>query len=198
MKNHSQTSPQKKSLSVKFHEYDSLSFFSVLSEDVKRYKGWKNALIYYGFWIVLLYRLSHCLHKNHLDYLAIIIQFVTKIITGCDISRKAVIGPKLSIFHPQSIFVGPYVKMGQSCTIGPNCFIGSSKSAADPDDYPVIDDKVFISSGAQILGCITIGEKTHIGPNAVVMKDVPANSIVAPPTSRIFSKEKFHDFSQNQ
>ena len=44
---------------------------------------------------------------------------------------------------------------------------------------PVIGDNVHISAGARILGPIRIGNNVIIGANAVVVKDVPDNCIVA-------------------
>jgi serine O-acetyltransferase len=42
---------------------------------------------------------------------------------------------------------------------------------------PVIGDNVDIGSGAKLLGPIRIGNNVLIGANAVVMLDVPDNSI---------------------
>jgi serine O-acetyltransferase len=42
---------------------------------------------------------------------------------------------------------------------------------------PVIGNRVDIGTSAKILGTITIGDDVAIGANAVVLKDVPANSI---------------------
>lgn len=42
---------------------------------------------------------------------------------------------------------------------------------------PVIGDSVDIGSGAKLLGRIKIGDNSIIGANAVVLDDVPENSI---------------------
>lgn len=42
---------------------------------------------------------------------------------------------------------------------------------------PRIGNNVILSSGAKIIGGITIGNNVTIGANAVVTKDVPDNSI---------------------
>lgn len=49
---------------------------------------------------------------------------------------------------------------------------GSSKNGA-----PVIGDNVYIGCGAKLIGRITIGTNARIGANAIVVKDVPANSV---------------------
>ena len=45
--------------------------------------------------------------------------------------------------------------------------------------YPLIGDDVIIYPGAKVIGNITIGNKAVIGANAVVIKDVLENEIVA-------------------
>tara|TARA_B110000444_G_C18254457_1_gene329072 strand:- start:216 stop:506 length:291 start_codon:yes stop_codon:yes gene_type:complete len=44
--------------------------------------------------------------------------------------------------------------------------------------HPTLKDNVVVGSGAQILGPVTIGKNARIGANAVVIKDVPENSIM--------------------
>jgi serine O-acetyltransferase len=44
---------------------------------------------------------------------------------------------------------------------------------------PVVEDNVRIGAGTRILGPIRVGEGALIGPNSVVIDDVPARSIVA-------------------
>ncbi|HSN24126.1 MAG TPA: serine acetyltransferase, partial [Methylomicrobium sp.] len=42
---------------------------------------------------------------------------------------------------------------------------------------PVIGNRVDIGAGAKILGPIRIGDDVAIGANAVVLQDIPANSL---------------------
>ena len=46
-------------------------------------------------------------------------------------------------------------------------------------EVPVIEDNVFISAGARILGNVNIGHDSIIGTNAVVLRDIPPYSVVA-------------------
>jgi serine O-acetyltransferase len=43
---------------------------------------------------------------------------------------------------------------------------------------PVIGDNVLIASGAKVLGGIEVGDGVRIGTNSVVLKSVPAGSLV--------------------
>jgi serine O-acetyltransferase len=58
---------------------------------------------------------------------------------------------------------------------------------------PVIGDNVYIAAGSRVLGGIKIGNDVIIGANAVVIKDVPDNCIVAGIPAKVISKkiEKF-------
>jgi len=42
---------------------------------------------------------------------------------------------------------------------------------------PIIGNRVDIGAGAKILGAIRIGDDVAIGANAVVLQDIPANSL---------------------
>jgi serine O-acetyltransferase len=42
---------------------------------------------------------------------------------------------------------------------------------------PVVGNNVDIGAGAKLLGPIRIGDNVHIGANAVVLRDVPDNSV---------------------
>ena len=68
------------------------------------------------------------------------------------------------------------VVIGKNCCIGANVTIGGKSRWYE---VPVIGDNVHISAGAKVLGPIRIGNNVTIGANAVVVKDVPDNCVVA-------------------
>lgn len=53
---------------------------------------------------------------------------------------------------------------------------------------PVIGNNVRIGAGAKILGPVHIGDGAQVGANAVVIKDVPANSTAVGVPARIITK----------
>ena len=92
------------------------------------------------------------------------------------------------------IQIGKYVQIGKGCTIFPNVVIGEntfvdSKNAG----FPSIGENVFIGAGAIIIGNVTIGDNARIGANAIVTKDVPANSVVVAVEPRIILKDEMMD-----
>ena len=48
----------------------------------------------------------------------------------------------------------------------------------DARGVPEIGNNVYIASGAKVFGKIKIGDNVKIGANAVVYRDIPANSVV--------------------
>lgn len=67
--------------------------------------------------------------------------------------------------------IGKDVVIFQHVTIGSNTLKDSGRKGS-----PVICDKCYIGAGAKIIGKVVVGENSRIGANAIVVKDVPANS----------------------
>jgi len=111
-----------------------------------------------------------------------VLNVFVKNIIKIDIPASVVIGEDLHIIHGYAyITIHPDVVIGDRCgimhgvTIGQNMFSGVA----------TIGDDVFIGVGVAILGEVTIGDRARIGANAVVTTDVPADSIVQSPQSRV-------------
>ncbi len=56
------------------------------------------------------------------------------------------------------------------------------------ENVPVIGNDVYIATGAKILGDIKVGNNVIIGANAVVIKDVPDNCVVAGVPAKIIKQ----------
>ena len=51
--------------------------------------------------------------------------------------------------------------------------------------HPTIEEGVTLGVGASVLGPVTVGARSRIGPHAVVIDDVPPDSIVVAPKGRL-------------
>ncbi|ANZ63578.1 serine acetyltransferase [Secundilactobacillus paracollinoides] len=65
----------------------------------------------------------------------------------------------------------------QNVTIGSNMKFNKLTQEWEKMGNPVIGKNVVIADGAKILGPVIIGDNTVIGANAMITKDVPANSV---------------------
>ncbi len=119
----------------------------------------------------------HYMHGNIIRFR--LYQFVLKHYQwkyGCEISYKANIGGGVRITHPFGIVV--FAKsIGQNAWLHSGCVIGQAHNGKS--DVPTIGNNVSFGTGCKVLGSITVGDNVIIGANAVVIKDVPSNSVVA-------------------
>jgi len=89
-------------------------------------------------------------------------------------------GKGVKIVHPGFLRIDEWIKIGENCTILPNVLFGKKNSMNIGNNVKItVGDNCYISTGAVILGPITIGNNVVIGANAVVNKDIPDNVTVA-------------------
>jgi serine O-acetyltransferase len=98
------------------------------------------------------------------------------------------IGPGLFIQHGFATIIAAQ-SVGSNCWINQQVTIGFKQTGGE-FGAPILEDDVSIHAGAQVLGPITVGHSSVVGANAVVVKDVPPNSIAVgvPAISRPRSK----------
>ena len=90
------------------------------------------------------------------------------------------IGPGFFIQHGYATAVSAH-RIGKNCSINQCAAIGWTERTRSP----ILGDNVSIKNGAKVLGPITIGDNVIVGANAVVVKNVPPNCIVAGVPARI-------------
>lgn len=60
-------------------------------------------------------------------------------------------------------------------------------------ESPKIGDNCYIGAGAKIIGNVVVGNNVRIGANAVVVEDIPDNSVVVMEKPKIIQKEEILD-----
>jgi serine O-acetyltransferase len=83
-------------------------------------------------------------------------------------------------------------RIGDYVTIGANVTVGGGSSHRDKDGVsrsaPTIGNRVYIATGAKVLGGIQIGNHCIIGANAVITKDIPDFSVAAGIPGKVIAK----------
>jgi serine O-acetyltransferase len=128
----------------------------------------------------LLYRISHYLVTHRLRSLGMMVYAFSRLITHADVSPFATIGPGLYIYHGLGTVVGKGAHIGQRAILCQGVTVGGRST---------VGDDVQIWPGAKILGPVTIGDRSEVSSNAVVIKDVPPDSIVFGIPARLAGKK---------
>lgn len=171
-------------------------------------------LLYPGVHAIFFYRIAHFLYNNNFKFLGRALSQIARFLTGIEIHPKATIGKNLFIDHGMGIVIGETAIIGDNVTlfhqvtlggIGSIGSIGSidstnsinninninsaekgiSNSISINKRHPTIEDNVIISTGAKILGDITIGANSIIGANSVVLSNIPKNSTAVGVPARV-------------
>jgi serine O-acetyltransferase len=136
-----------------------------------------------GFQAMLCYRIAHALWRARVPLAPLVLGRVAQTLYGVDISHEAELGPGIVIVHGFGLVIGSEVRIEGDCYLFHGVTLGDRGSewvASDrTDGHPTVGKEVMFGAGAKVLGPIRIGKNSVIGANAVVLKDVPPDSIVA-------------------
>ncbi len=134
-------------------------------------------LTYPGLHALWFHRLAHGLWRRDLYFLGRLVSQFGRFFTGIEIHPGARIGRCLVIDHGMGTVIGETAEIGDNVLLYHNVTLGGV-DLIKMKRHPTLEDHVVVGAGAQILGPITIGAHSRIGANAVVVKDVPPESVV--------------------
>ena len=129
-------------------------------------------LNYKGYLALQAWRVSNWLWLADRTDLALLLQSLSSDTLQVSIHPSASIGTSVFLDHATGIIIGAYAVVGDEVTIMQNVTIG--RKQAMPGRAPRIGRGVLLTSGASILGDVSIGEFAKIGAGSVVDHDVPA------------------------
>jgi len=109
-----------------------------------------------------------------------------RLLFGCQLGVGTKIGENVRlgygglgvVIHERAV-IGNNVNIGTCVTIG-----GTTKKY----EVPTIGDNTIISSGAKIIGPITIGENCVVGTNAVVLNNIPNDCLAVGVPAKIVKR----------
>jgi serine O-acetyltransferase len=131
-----------------------------------------------GSWVMALPRLPRLLF---LPFYALAFYWVRNLY-GIELPHRTKVGRRFTLAHQSGIVIHPFAVIGDDCLIRQNVTIGAAGSSTDA---PRIGNRVEVGAGAVLAGRIRIGDDARIGPNVVVMTNVPAGALVVPNAPRI-------------
>ena len=135
-------------------------------------------LVYPGLHAVWVHRLAHRMwQRPRLRLAARVVSHATRVATGVEIHPGAVIGRRFFIDHGMGVVIGETAEVGDDVMLYHGVTLGG-RSANPGKRHPTVEDGVTIGAGARILGPVRIGAGSQVGANAVVVRDVPAASVV--------------------
>lgn len=120
-------------------------------------------------------------------------EMVLGIVTSISIDVDAEIGPGFYVGHFVSVRIGPGVRIGRNCSVGQMCTLegtGPNPRA----NAPVLGERVYLGSGAKVIGPVRIADGAAVCANSVVVEDVPENAVVLGIPGLVVSRRGSADF----
>ncbi|MEO9181662.1 MAG: serine O-acetyltransferase [Acidimicrobiales bacterium] len=158
----------------------------ILERDPAAHTRAEVILTYPGLHAVWGHHVAHAIWLNDHHLLARFLSAVLRVLTGVDIHPAATIGEGLFIDHAIGVVIGETAIVGADVTMYQGATLGG-RLLASGQRHPTVGDRVMIGAGAKILGPVVIGSDTRIGANAVVVRDVAANSVIVGVPGRLLA-----------
>ncbi|MFC7394823.1 serine O-acetyltransferase EpsC [Scopulibacillus cellulosilyticus] len=149
----------------------------VFDQDPAARNYFEVILTYSGLHAIWSHRLAHWFWKKRLYFLARSLSQISRFFTGIEIHPGATIGHHFFIDHGMGVVIGETCEIGDHVTLFQGVTLGGTGKEKGKR-HPTIGNHVLISSGAKVLGSITVGDHSKIGSGSVVLHDVPENSTV--------------------
>jgi serine O-acetyltransferase len=146
---------------------------------------------YPGLHAVWNHRVAHWLWGHGFKLPGRMVSQISRFFTGIEIHPGAVIGRGLFIDHGMGVVIGETAEIGDNVTLYHGVTLGGV-SIEKGKRHPTIGDNVVIGAGAKVLGAILIGAGSRIGANSVVVKAVPANSVVVGVPGQVVVRSASH------
>ena len=135
-------------------------------------------LSYSGLHAIWAYRVAHRWWRAPgLKLPARLLSQFTRFLTGIEIHPGARIGRRFFIDHGMGVVIGETAVIGDDVMLYHGVTLGG-KSRGRGKRHPTLGSGVMVGAGAQVLGDITIGARSVVGANAVVVHDAPPDSVI--------------------
>ena len=107
-------------------------------------------------------------------------------VLGVELPPETDVGPELRLLHAQAIVINRDTQIGARCIIRASTTLGNIVRAdGTVSGSPRIHDDVELGVGVIIIGPVEIGARARIGAGAVVVKDVPPETVAVGNPARV-------------
>lgn len=161
----------------------------VLERDPAARNAVEVALLYPGVHAVVIHRFANALWRRGFKFPARFLSWLARFLTNIDIHPGATIGQRLFIDHGAGVVVGETAVIENDVTLYHGVTLGGT-SWSPGKRHPTIENGVLIGAGAKILGPITVGARSRIGANSVVIEDVAPEMTVVGIPGRVVKVER--------
>ena len=118
---------------------------------------------------------------------------------GIDLSWRTAVGPGLALLHGWGLVISPQVRIGANVTLFHGVTLGLrvryTRDGKRLEEYPVLEDEVWVGPHAVVVGGVTIGRGSRIAAGAFVTESVPPRSLVLGNPARIVRQDCYADVS---
>ena len=147
------------------------------------------ALCYPGLHALWGHRVAHRLWRGGHPLAARVLAGLVRAWSGVDIHPAATVGPGLFIDHAVGVVIGETTEIGADVTLYQGVTLGGT-ALETGKRHPTVGDRVTIGAGAKVLGPVTVGSGSRIGANAVVVRDVPPDSVVVGVPGQVIARSR--------
>lgn len=127
--------------------------------------------------VTFLHWLAHQSLRFRIPFVPTFLYAINRIVFSVVLPPQVRIGQRVKFAYlGLGTVVHRNVVIGDDVVVGSNVTIGGRSGHLK---VPIIESGAYIGTGARVIGPITVGQNAVIGANAVVLNDVPPNSVVA-------------------
>jgi serine O-acetyltransferase len=156
-----------------------IGFFRLIAED---YRTHDRKLLEPGFLAIAVHRFGNARMRVRARVLRAPLTLAYRLmytavawLFGIDLSYTTRLGRRVRIWHHGGMVLGARA-IGDDVHIRHNTTFGVL-NRQELGGKPIIGNRVDIGVGACVFGAVTVGDDSVIGPNSVVLRDVPPGAV---------------------
>lgn len=163
-------------------------FRAVARNDPAAKSALETALAHTALHAIWVHRIAHRLHGIGLRVPARVLSALARFWSGVEIHPAAEIGEGFFIDHGSGVVIGETARIGRDCVLFHNVTLGGT-GKHQGKRHPSLGDRVYVGTGATLLGPLTVGDRAKIGAGSFLhMRDVPADCTAVGTPARIVKR----------